>query len=322
MRFIATLLVLIGLAMPASAQTEVTLAATQDNTLYEDNDGDTSNGAGQYLFIGQTNQGDLRRALLKFDVASGVPAGATIESVTLSANVSKLPSGSGTQPATLHRVTSAWGEGTSDAGGNEGGGTAAVAGDATWTHRFFETDTWTTAGGDFDASSSASASIGSNGPVSWGSTSALVADVQGWLDDPDTNHGWLIRGNESTTRTARRLDSRQNATEANRPVLTITYTQATAAEETPDAASFRLDGAYPNPFQERTTIGYALERPAHVTLEVFDLLGRRVARLVDAPQTVGAHRAAFEAAGLAEGWYGYRLVADGTVAHGRILLVR
>ena len=52
----------------------------------------------------------------------------------------------------------------------------------------------------------------------------MVADVQAWLDDPLTDFGWLLRGNEGASQTARRFDSRQNSVEANRPVLTIVYT--------------------------------------------------------------------------------------------------
>ena len=52
----------------------------------------------------------------------------------------------------------------------------------------------------------------------------MLADVQGWLDDPSTNFGWLLLGNESGTRTTKRFDSKDNPTEANRPALTIEFT--------------------------------------------------------------------------------------------------
>ena len=51
----------------------------------------------------------------------------------------------------------------------------------------------------------------------------MVADVQSWLDDFSTNFGWLLLGNESSTQTSKRFDSRENATGGNRPVLTVEY---------------------------------------------------------------------------------------------------
>ena len=78
-------------------------------------------------------------------------------------------------------------------------------------------------GGDFEARSSGSALIGGPGSDTWPSTDGMVADVQSWLDDPDANFGWLLRGNESGIQTAKRFDSRENGTAGNRPQLTIDF---------------------------------------------------------------------------------------------------
>ena len=53
-----------------------------------------------------------------------------------------------------------------------------------------------------------------------------MADVQRWLDDPSSNFGWLLLGNESTNRTAKRFDGRQNVSgfpDPQPPVLTVKY---------------------------------------------------------------------------------------------------
>ena len=89
----------------------------------------------------------------------------------------------------------------------------------------FDTLAWTTAGGDFSPVASASATVAGIGSYTWESTSQLVADVQGWLDDPDSDHGWLLQGDESKTRTAKRFHSDENDDEAIRPVLMVEYTQ-------------------------------------------------------------------------------------------------
>src|SRR6478609_9464642 len=63
--------------------TSVAIPASADNTLFQDQT-NNSNGVGPFLFAGETVRGfGARRALLKFDVAGNVPAGAHIDSVTL-----------------------------------------------------------------------------------------------------------------------------------------------------------------------------------------------------------------------------------------------
>ena len=191
-RFAVIVLVVVGLARPALTDT-VTLTASRDVKLYEDGQGDRANGSGQYLFVGRTGQPQTRRALIAFDIDGGLPADVTITSATLALNLSKTPTSGRT--ATLHRVLANWGEGSSNAASQEGDGTTAATGDATWLHTFHDTQRWASAGGDFEAGSSASRSIGSAGPYTW-SSAGMVNDVQAWLDDPSTNFGWVIRGGE------------------------------------------------------------------------------------------------------------------------------
>ncbi len=76
------------------------------------------------------------------------------------------------------------------------------------------------------------------------------------------------------------------------------------------AFTFALEPGYPNPFVRSTTLGYVLPEPGHVTLEVFDVLGRRVARLVDDPRPAGRHEVLWDAAGLSSGTYLVRLRAN------------
>lgn len=70
---------------------------------------------------------------------------------------------------------------------------------------------------------------------------------------------------------------------------------------------FVLEQNYPNPFNPSTTIRYAVPSDGRVTLEVFDVLGRRVALVVDRDQNAGFHEAAFENRILASGVYFYRV---------------
>ncbi len=87
-------------------------------------------------------------------------------------------------------------------------------------------------------------------------------------------------------------------------------------------ARFDLKQNYPNPFNPRTVIGFDLPRRSHVTLVVFDILGRQVRRLVDGPMPAGRHEVAFEAADLGSGVYLYRLHAGDFVQTRTLTVLR
>src|SRR5258706_9655315 len=113
----------------------ISVSAAKDNALYHDDTGETSNGIGNNLFAGSTAFGDIRRAVMAFDVASEIPAGSTINSVTLTMNMSRCGPTCGTAvPMELHALLADWGEGASFAGGQEGIPAQAQEFDATWLH--------------------------------------------------------------------------------------------------------------------------------------------------------------------------------------------
>ena len=212
----------------------VSMGASKDNTLIEDSTGAFSNGAGPNFFVGRVDvisQGLRRRGVIAFDIASRIPAGSTILGVTLTVNMSK--STTGAQPATLYRLLSNWGEGTSSSSG--GGGAPSTPGDATWLHTFFNTSFWTAQGGDYAASPSATIQVSLVGQYTFLSTPGMVADVQAWLDTPAQNFGWIIIGNETVIATAQRFDTRENTIASACPTLTVEYTaSATSAGRVPD----------------------------------------------------------------------------------------
>ncbi len=207
----------IGLLLPGSAWAQcpagtVAITADRDNTLYEDAAGALSNGAGNWLFAGRTNQGsdEIRRGLVHFDVAGSVGSGSTIVNATLQLFLSQ-PNSSGVHTIELHTATSDWGEGTSQAGMGEGGGAAATTNDATWLNTFFNTGTWATAGGDFNATVVADTVVnGASGGTYLWQSAATAGDAQVWLDNPSTNFGWVLTGDETSGGTALRFATREN----------------------------------------------------------------------------------------------------------------
>ena len=172
------------------------------------------------MFAGATDDGLIRRGVIAFDVAGSIPPGSTIHSASLRMNMSRTLSDTA-RTISLYKLLTDWGEGTSDAGAEEGRGAPATTNDATWRHRFFSTSFWATQGGNFSTTLSASSSVGPNGPYIW-SSPQLTADVQSWFNTPASNFGWVIVGAEASGgATAKRFDTRENS---NPPVLTIGYT--------------------------------------------------------------------------------------------------
>ena len=93
--------------------------------------------------------------------------------------------------------------------------------------------------------------------------------------------------------------------------LTEVQTSIEQVAEVPDV--IELEGNYPNPFNPSTTIAFKLSTTSHVTMTVFDVLGRKVATLTDQPYVPGRHLLDWNAAELASGQYFYRMEVDGAI---------
>lgn len=74
---------------------------------------------------------------------------------------------------------------------------------------------------------------------------------------------------------------------------------------------FVLHPNYPNPFNPTTTLAYDLPQATALRLEVFDILGRRVAVLLDEVQAAGHHQVQWDASRMASGVYFARMVTHG-----------
>lgn len=216
--------------LPASATKSI--KAAKDNSIFSEDltlaplPRYTSDALG-HLYAGKTgtNYGPyLRRALVSFDVAGQVPAGSTIQSAQLQLNLRQDGPSAPGKVLSVYRLSETWGEGTSMNSTGQGTGAAATTGDATWTRRFYNTSAWSTAGGSRSPTASTTQAIGSLGALVWASTSKTVSDVQGWLDTPTSNAGWIILGDESTNNTACQFYSVQTAaTPAQAPTLVVSY---------------------------------------------------------------------------------------------------
>jgi len=95
------------------------------------------------------------------------------------------------------------------------------------------------------------------------------------------------------------------------------------AGQTSEADSgFLLYSNYPNPFNQFTTIGYEVPTQCHVTLAVFDGVGRLVDILVNQMQAPGPYKTMLDASKLVNGVYYYQMVADDFIGTKKMLLIR
>ncbi len=98
--------------------------------------------------------------------------------------------------------------------------------------------------------------------------------------------------------------------------------QVTSSPARGTPSTYALAQNYPNPFNPSTMIEFSLPREASVTLEVFNIIGQRVATLVDEVRPAGFYTERLDGSRLASGVYLYRLNAGGFVATHKMILLR
>ena len=150
--------------------------------------------------LGFSGSGAPARALLRFNL-SDLPEGSVVTSAALTVTVTR--SGTATPELyRLHRLLTDW---------TESAATWDDSGVSAWS------------GGDFALPPDATATLGSSGSSTFGSSTGLVNTVQRWLTNSASNFGWILRNqNETTPQNARRLASRESGTD--RPSLVLGFT--------------------------------------------------------------------------------------------------
>jgi C1A family cysteine protease len=92
--------------------------------------------------------------------------------------------------------------------------------------------------------------------------------------------------------------------------------------ETPNTNHSIIISNAPNPFSTYTIINYSLKKDAFVMLEIVDMNGKLLDKPINAYQTAGEHRIKWQADGLENGLYFYRIHVNGKPASGKMLLMR
>jgi hypothetical protein len=241
----------------AGAQS-VTLNPAQDTFISEYISFSEPNGSAADMVIGTqgANVGFKKsRGLIQFDVSS-IPAGAVVTFVTLRLTATRSPLSPAASDFHLHRMLRPW-DGL----------------ESTWSVRLDPDENWETPGGqpgtDYAEASSASVHVTGTGGYTFGSTSGLVADVNAWLANPASNHGWLVKTeDESVAFTARRWSSREAASGA--PVLEVQFEPAAPPVSISSTAIVGTDFCLR--FNARPGKSYVVERRERVDSGSWDVV--------------------------------------------------
>ena len=187
---------------------------------------DNNLGGAIFFNAGTANNGSRNRALLFFDLSELLPVGSLVTGVEVSLDVVRQPqSGQVNSIFSLRRGLLSWGEGAQEPVDpqNPGLGSPALPGEATWNASFAGSSLWPQPGGSFSTTLSSSSFVSSVGePVLFVSTPSLIADLQFWIDHPESNFGWtLLSESEELVKTARSFASLESGFG---PTLTVQYT--------------------------------------------------------------------------------------------------
>lgn len=177
----------------------------------------------------------------------------------------------------------------------------AVKGDTVYTGGFFTTAGLLTANyiAVWNTTSKSWSALGS------GTDGGVLAVATGANSDVYAGGAFTLAGDKPSYNFAR---YNPNLTAVSEPVKT--------------PRTFALMQNYPNPFNPSTVISYQLSAVSHVTIRVYDILGRSVATLVDGVQSPGLHSVVFDGARFASGVYFYRMQTGTYVVTRKMVLMK
>lgn len=144
-------------------------------------------------------------------------------------------------------------------------------------------------------------------------------DVSPWPTEPDGNGPTLELKNPNLDNS---LASSWGVSSGNGTPGAQNSITVSSEDEKIAVSTFKLNQNYPNPFNPSTNIAYSISEPGNVILEVYDLLGQKVATLVNKVHSVGDYNVDFDASDLTSGIYIYRITQSGQSLTRRMTLIK
>ena len=126
----------------------------------------------------------------------------------------------------------------------------------------------------------------------------------------------------NTCKVTSSTDFSTGATAWTMPMPNFPCNSATNTEEEDKASVFALEQNYPNPFNPSTVINYSVANRGEVSLSVYNLLGQKVAQLVNGTKAAGSYNVTWNATAAASGMYYYRLEAGGQVLTQKMMSIK
>jgi hypothetical protein len=175
--------------------------------------------------------------------------------------------------------------------------------------------------------------------ISWSQLSNINEDWTITLNDYDTgtivnlreenSYSFVVSGNDDLVKSKTSFTilspvsvTHEKRTDKTRLSITISPSSAVSNELDSKPTEFELDQNYPNPFNPSTNIKYTLNTTGNVSLTVYNLMGQKVATLVNGTKTQGTHQVTWDAGNMASGVYVYRLNVAGNVITKRMTLIK
>jgi hypothetical protein len=159
--------------------------------------------------------------------------------------------------------------------------------------------------------------------MSWLTTTPSMGDVPGGGNGDITAHFNPATLHDGVYRVDLRLSSETYDSSLVLPVrLTVHLTSGAATHESPLPVQYALRQNYPNPFNPSTNIRYELKTSGLTELNVYNILGEKVANLVHAQQPAGYYDVHFDASALPSGIYFYRLTSGSFTRTAKMILMK
>ena len=129
-----------------------------------------------------------------------------------------------------------------------------------------------------------------------------------------------VKGKAATNKSKGSLPKIQSKTKPENTRFILRIDPGSDASELP--SDFTLEQNYPNPFNPTTRIQFDLPLQSYTELSIFDILGRKVATLVDSELQAGTHTFTWDASRVSSGVYLYRLVTKNGVFTKKMTLIK